>query len=451
MPADEASGAAPGPTPAASNEAETVGAYRLGEIIGEGAMGQVYLAEHEKLGRKVAVKLLRKELERDFRVSRRFLAEARAVNRIEHDNVIDITDIEEFPRKFYVMELLKGQALDERLAPASPPDLAWSLHIAEQLCLALAASHDADVVHCDVKPSNVFVIQRDGRDFAKLIDFGIAQLDADEEAVRAPAKGVVGTPAYMSPEQAEGGTLDERTDVYSFGVVLYELVTGHLPFEADNAADMAMKHMSVEPTPPSEKRELPASVREDIDGLVLGCLAKDVDGRHGSMQEVAFHLHTVREKLGAGGLAGAVQMARERAESGLAHFRTLPGWQQRLATAGAAVLLLTLLLVLFTGGPDEVNLTFASEPSGAIVFADGKALGTTPTTLALPYSEEARAFEFRLDGYRPATSSIALVEDGQLNVQLAPNPPPEPVVKPTPEPKPKARKRKPRRKRKRKR
>ncbi|MFO0751427.1 MAG: serine/threonine-protein kinase, partial [Myxococcota bacterium] len=259
-----------------------VGSYRLLEVLGEGGMGIVYVAEHLKLGRRVALKMLRSEWIGNAVIARRFFAEARAVNRVSHDHVVQITDlIEDLPSGIccIVMELLEGRTLLDVLESDGVMALPRAAAIAEQIASALQAVHDGGIVHRDLKPENVFLVANAAhRDFVKVLDFGIARLMGPPES-RAPgitlAGAVLGTPEYMSPEQASGESVDHRTDIYAFGVILYRLVTGRLPFIGKSFSDFVIQHASVTPTPTRKLPNLPHAIPPALDELILQCLAKD--------------------------------------------------------------------------------------------------------------------------------------------------------------------------------
>ena len=199
----------------------TLGSYRLLEIIGEGGMGAVYLAEHVKLGRKVALKMLHEQYAKQPDVVRRFFAEARSVNKIFHEHIVEITDFVENERgaNYYIMEYLKGLPLTDLVEREGALPLSRSVGVVVQVCSALSAVHAAGIVHRDLKPDNIFLIERAGQqDFVKLLDFGIAKLlDTDGQTInlQTTAAGMImGTPEYMSPEQARGKSVDYRTDIY---------------------------------------------------------------------------------------------------------------------------------------------------------------------------------------------------------------------------------------------
>ncbi len=188
----------------------TLGDYRIERMIGEGGMGRVYLAEHMLLGRKVAIKKLRSEFSGNREAVRRFFGEARAVNRIAHENIIEITDFVEDAEQgsYYIMELLDGRTLEACYETSGPFPLRRAVPIAIQIASALNAVHKAGIVHRDLKPENVFLTRRqDGTDLVKLLDFGVAKLTAEDStiSVNSTQQGaILGTPEYMSPEQASG-------------------------------------------------------------------------------------------------------------------------------------------------------------------------------------------------------------------------------------------------------
>ncbi|MBI3180123.1 MAG: serine/threonine protein kinase, partial [Deltaproteobacteria bacterium] len=286
--------------PAALPDPGTVlGTYKLIEVLRDGGMARIYTAEHTGLARRVALKMLAPQYAADAKMRQRFFSEARAVNRVEHEHLVSITDFVEDsgPYRYYIMELLKGETLRDRLTALRVLPMQRAVAIMGQVADALAAIHEAGIVHCDVKPDNVFLSERAGqRDFAKLLDFGVAKF---EESGAAPISGeVLGTPAYMSPEQVASKDVDYRSDVYSFGVVLYELLTGKLPFAAASPDDLAVKQLSIAPPAPSKTALLPERIPEALDTLVLQCLARDVDARPQSMQEVLLRLRMISHPTG---------------------------------------------------------------------------------------------------------------------------------------------------------
>jgi serine/threonine-protein kinase len=282
-------------------ERHEVGAYRLIEPIGEGAMGHVYRAEHMLLGRVVAIKMLRSELTCDDACVRRFLAEARAVNLIKHPHVIDVTDFACTPsgQPWFVMELLEGSDLS-LAATREPLSLPRTLEIVRQLCEALTSVHTAGIVHRDVKPENVFLQQREGKDFITLIDFGIARLP-DPTNADPRQEGLMGTSYYMAPEQAAASPIDHRADLYAVGSTLFELVAGigSTPFRAEQLQQQLMDVMMTPAPRLSDRAKVPAIVRGDLDRLVARLLAKQPEDRPASAREVADELALIAGKLAA--------------------------------------------------------------------------------------------------------------------------------------------------------
>ena len=205
---------------------DSLGPYVLESMIGEGTMGRVYQARHQRLGRMVALKVLHPHLIQDKALVARFLQEARLVNQINHPHIVEVHDfIEElFPERVYgVMELLRGKTLAVMLAERAPT-IAEVCAIGKQIADALHAAHRVDVVHRDLKPDNIFLTSREGRpDSVKVLDFGVAKLlqGGDLRVADTQAGVMVGTPRYMAPEQAAGLEVDARTDIYALGTILY--------------------------------------------------------------------------------------------------------------------------------------------------------------------------------------------------------------------------------------
>jgi len=295
----EATGAARDSEPA--RDEQQVGPYRLIERIGQGAMGYVYRAEHTLIGRVVGIKMLRAELTCDDACVRRFLAEARSVNLIKHPHVIDVTDFASTPegQPWFVMELLEGSDL-ALAAKGEPLSLQRTLEIVRQLCEALAAVHAAGIVHRDVKPDNIFLQQRDGADFVTLLDFGIARLP-DPVNADPLQEGLMGTSYYMAPEQASASPIDHRADLYAVGSTLFELVAGigRTPFRAEHLQQQLLEVLMIPAPRLSDRANVPAIVRKDLDLLVHRLLAKEPSERPSSASEVAEELARIAKKLDA--------------------------------------------------------------------------------------------------------------------------------------------------------
>jgi serine/threonine-protein kinase len=248
-------------------------------------MGAVYLAEHPFLWRKAAIKVLKSECASNADLVQRFLNEARAANAIHHPNIIDIIDVGILPEgvPYMMMEFLQGESLADRLHRVSRLPLSEALYIAGQIASALAAAHVVSIIHRDLKPDNVFIVpdlQNPGHEHVKVLDFGIAKL-RPEFAPGTPKTSVgalMGTPAYMSPEQCMGKTteIDHRADIYALGVILFEMLCGRTPFEGQSFGDFFLQHVTVAPEQPqSLNPELPAWV----DALILKALEKQSANR----------------------------------------------------------------------------------------------------------------------------------------------------------------------------
>ncbi|HVX98026.1 MAG TPA: serine/threonine-protein kinase, partial [Polyangia bacterium] len=227
--------------------------YRVVKLLGRGAFGAVYHAVHAVIGKQVAIKVLNAQFSEDATMAARFVDEARAVNRIGHPNIVDIFGFGALAdgRKYCVMELLTGETLGAYLERRGRLSVSEAVEILSQVASALDAAHAASVVHRDLKPDNVLLsvpVSAPSEHSApppikvKLLDFGIAQM-ADGLHRRTGSNMVLGTPAYMSPEQCRGAQIDSRSDIYALGVVAFEVLTGTLPFEGTNAFQVTSQHL----------------------------------------------------------------------------------------------------------------------------------------------------------------------------------------------------------------
>jgi len=271
---------------------QTIGNYLVTQKLGEGGMGSVYLAEHPTIGKKVALKVLHSEFSGNQEVAERFFNEAKAVNNIGHPNIVDIHDYGVIQAGggrdqlvYFIMEYLAGVTLSHLIRTEAPLPPERALGIALQTADALSASHRCGIVHRDLKPDNIILLQRGrDRDFVKLLDFGIAKLtgDARPGSNRTRTGIVMGTPAYMSPEQCEGrGTVDLRTDIYALGIVLYEMLTGRVPFIGEGYGEILVQHLTQHPVPPSQFRML----NPHLEVVVLKALEKRAELRYPTMDE----------------------------------------------------------------------------------------------------------------------------------------------------------------------
>ena len=251
-----------------------IGEYRVDRKLGAGTFGDVYAGEQPVIGKRVAIKLLHRKFSSDAEVVSRFVAEARAVNRIRHRHIIDIFSFGMLgdSRHYFVMELLDGLTLGELLGREHVLSLDVALPIFRGIASGLDAAHEAGITHRDLKPDNVFLaVEKDGSYFAKLLDFGVAKLAGEDVAHRTATGIAIGTPRYMSPEQCRGKKIDHRADIYSLGALIHEVLTGKPLFDGDGAMDIFFKHTAEPPPPMSQVRpELPP----ELDAPVLAMLAK---------------------------------------------------------------------------------------------------------------------------------------------------------------------------------
>jgi len=233
--------------------------YHILKKLGEGGMGAVYLGEHVKMGRKSAIKVMAAAMSQDPDAISRFNREASNASRISHPNVCQIYDFGETPDGliYLAMEFIEGQSLKDIVEREGALPAVRAANITRQAADALQAAHDLGIVHRDIKPDNIMIVQgRDGSDIVKVVDFGIARaVGGDEPGQKVTKTGlVVGTPEYMSPEQLSGDKLDGRSDVYSLALVLYRMLTGVLPFQADSAQETMIKRLTDDPLPLAETR-----------------------------------------------------------------------------------------------------------------------------------------------------------------------------------------------------
>jgi serine/threonine-protein kinase len=267
--------------------------------IGEGAVGRVYLAEHTKLGRKVALKMLKKDLQNHPNLISRFFLEARAVNEIAHENIVTITDFVEGEGRepsYFIMDLLHGVTLDRLLTEEGPLSARMAMSIGAQLAAALGAVHSKGFIHRDLKPANIFLVPKDAGYFVKLLDFGAAKLVVANPPIGLPNTAVgdlVGTPDYMAPEQARAMTVDHRVDIYALGVLLYQMVTGERPFVRNTLDDVLKAQIFDVPEKPSTKRPVP----EGLEKLILRCLEKAPESRPQAAAEVEAELRALNKPV----------------------------------------------------------------------------------------------------------------------------------------------------------
>jgi serine/threonine protein kinase/Tol biopolymer transport system component len=370
---------------------QTVGPYKIVSLLGEGGMGEVYLAQDERLGRQVALKLLPAQFMRDADRVRRFEQEARAVSALNHPNIVTIHEIGNTNSlHFITTEFIDGETLREHMV-SNPLNLDEVLDIATQIASALAAAHAARIVHRDIKPENI-MIRPDG--YVKVLDFGLAKLiEQDHQTFlgledptaqqNLTAKGVIlGTVNYMSPEQAKGGNIDERSDIFSLGVVLYEMITGRKPFAGDSLAETFANLVNLEPPPLSRFVSNPP---DDLRRIVSKTLRKNKDERYQTMKDVLIDLKDLRtnmtseEKLARSySLGGENPTVAFQATTGEAKQRTAETQQSLLQKIKlhkkTALGVAAVLLAAVASGYYILN-----RPKAALVFQAGEVKRLTTT------------------------------------------------------------------------
>lgn len=331
---------------------KTLSRYKILEEIGRGGMGVVYRARDVKLNRDVALKVLRPELVADEARKRRFVQEAQAAAALKHANIAVVYEIDDVDDVTFIgMELIEGEKLSDVLA-RKPLPLSRALEIAIEVTDGLSTAHEKGIVHRDLKPANIMMTE-DGH--PKIIDFGLAKLVEPvgegrselDTAVKGETRDgqVLGTLAYMSPEQAKGQTVDHRTDIFSFGIVLYEMLTGELPFKAESAAEMPHAIIHQPPGPLGDR--VSGATAPELQRIVNKCLAKDREERYQTAKDLVIDLRGVKRDS-------------ESQPSGVAAATELPiGARARrrwLLPAGVAFLLLVAVAgIMLLRGSSESN------------------------------------------------------------------------------------------------
>jgi tRNA A-37 threonylcarbamoyl transferase component Bud32 len=345
------------------------GRYVLGEIIGGGGMAEVYLARDEVLGRDVALKVLRSQYANDEEFVERFRREAKNAAALNHPSIVQVYDQGQTGdgAHYIAMEYVPGGTLARRIKEAGPLDPAEAAGVAERVAEALSVAHARGIIHRDIKPQNVLLTASGD---AKVTDFGIARAASAKTITETSL--IMGTAAYMSPEQVRGERAGPASDLYSLGIVLYEMLTGEPPYAADNPVATAMKHID---SPPRRPRETNPAVPRDLDALTAKLLAKDPAERYASAADLADDLARIRAglpPLAAGlGRQRTARMRRDTAETRVAPAAGPRPRRRRgslpLATLGLALILLGGLAWAMssgllsgnpsgTGGPQQVEV-----------------------------------------------------------------------------------------------
>ena len=407
------------------------GRYKVLEELGQGSMGIVYKAHDPNLDLVLAVKVLRPECLQGETLVKRFLAEARVLGRLDHPNIVRVYNVDEDQGTVYIaMEFLEGEALNDlakrkRLSPGEIADL--GARIAE----ALGYAHSKGIVHRDVKPGNILV-RPDGK--PKITDFGIARIEDTAEHLRTQAGEVLGTPAYMSPEQVLSEPVDGRSDIFSLGIILYELCAGERPFRGDSLGAVFQAITRAAPVPLSERNpEIPAALAETVER----CLRRNPADRFQSGDELAIALRECVRRESP--VEAPPTDSPESAKKGV------PAWVFAvglavLAVAGGGVYHFTrgrdaAAPPAATSAPAAVpkeaavsSLRVSTTPPGGVVFLDGASKGTAPLLLSAPPGKHE--VRITLAGHETweAQVDMAQGEEVPLDVELMRSAAPAPVV-----------------------
>jgi len=415
--------AASGGGPRSAGETELIGEtlsgrYLVTRKVGQGGMGAVYEATHTLIGKRVAVKVLLEKYARREAIVQRLEQEARLASSCQNEHIIDITDFgsTEDGRRFVVMEYLEGESLSECLARETRLPEQRVLRIASQAASALAAAHAKGIVHRDIKPENLFLLRRKDQDFVKVLDFGISKsLRASDEAEEQPRLTqtgmVLGTPLYMSPEQARGDDeLDARVDVYALGVIMYEATTGRVPFVGNNYLSVISQVLNEDPRGP---RELRPDLSEEFESVVMRAMAKDRGERYASANDLLNDVTALLEDPTRSTERAKITGPRKKPPRSKSPLK-IAIWVALIAVVIAAVV--TTVVMLFGGSevvkqrnnravvppppvvadaappavePDAapeaetIEVMIRTEPPGATVQVDGVDKGAAPVTLRL--------------------------------------------------------------------
>jgi serine/threonine-protein kinase len=428
------------------------GRFTILARIGTGSMGTVYRADQASVGRAVALKILKGDLSRDPEIVTRFEREAKATGtlRSPHSVVVHDHGRTEEGQLFIAMELLEGELLTSAIAREGAFSVERTVSLLTQILRSLSEAHGHGIVHRDLKPDNVFLAKVAGSEVVKIVDFGIAKIvhgDRKVDALETQAGTVWGTPAYMSPEQAQSRPLDARSDLYAAGVIAYQMLTGAPPFEDDDAVVVMARHIKTKPKPPSEARPelaIPAS----LERVVMRVLEKDPDARPASADAFIAELQAC---------ASDVTAAREgRAPNAYLQRRR----RRALALTAIAVSLLAAATVLATalggedsvaevaaqsaapvpfetgpatsapasaapsGDPSDVVIHVESDPSGADVYLDGQVVATTPADVSLPRGSAPVDLILRRRGRLPAIEHVVPSAPRTIHAVLSPLRPP---------------------------
>jgi hypothetical protein len=407
------------------------GRYRIIGKLAAGGMGEVYRAQHVELGKPMALKVMRPELSADPDFVARFKREAVAASRIGQQNIVDISDFgrTESGRFYFVMEYLDGATLTSLISSEGAQPLARIVKLSVQIARALSAAHALAIVHRDLKPDNIVVLQRPGQaDLVKVLDFGVAKVSHGQGEGGQTALGVVvGTPQYMSPEQAKAIPADVRSDIYSLGLIIYELITGRPTFSAETPSMLMVKHVTESPPPlrPSTAVEVPPA----LEALVMRMLAKEPAARPQTMDEVIAALESLGQspapvkRTSRVGLWAGVGVLAVGALGVVLFKRPVeaPVVEKPVVVVEKPVVVAPPVVAT------QVKLTFESNAEKTEISEGGTRLGAAPFTLSRDAGAEAD-LEFTAPGFKPLQRHVRFEAEQTIALELEKETPA--VVKP---------------------
>jgi len=382
--------------------------YQIIDELGRGGMGRVYKAMDLEIDEKIAIKVLNPEIYGDKRIIERFRNELKIARKIRHKNVCQMFDLERGEGIYFItMEYVSGDDLKTTIQRLGRISEGKILIIAKQICKGLGEAHARGVVHRDLKPHNI-MIDRAGD--VRLMDFGIARTQVTEGLTETGA--MIGTPEYMSPEQAMGEKIDKRSDIYSFGIILFELATGRTPFKGDTAVSVAMKHKT---EIPPEPREFNEHISPKLNDLILKCLEKDREKRFQSVDEILSEIGDIEE-----GRPSTDKLVPYKPSS-------VEILRKRLPVFSVLGILVLVILAVITvrlllprkerpAAVPEFVLSISSDPEGASVYLGDQFLGLTP--LDRPVKSGSHALKLVKEGYQTTEENIEITANANRTFTL---------------------------------
>jgi eukaryotic-like serine/threonine-protein kinase len=436
---------------------EVVGEYVVDGKLGQGAFGTVYRGAHPVIGKQVAIKVLARRYSVDPEITSRFVAEARAVNQIRNKNIIDIFSFGTLRdgRQYYVMEYLDGEPLDALIERSGRLSLREALPILRGIARALDAAHAKSIAHRDLKAENVFLAADADGVWPKLLDFGIAKLlseDSEGLAHKTRTGFSIGTPYYMSPEQARGKDVDHRTDLYAFGVLAYLMLVGQYPFDGDDYMEILIRQLQDQPVPASSLVE---DLPPKVDDAIAWLMAKDPADRPPTCRDAVIAFERAAEAAGIdigprteapSGQVVRVPTAPSRAvrpaetvEVPRSRTGLVLGLSFAVVALGIGIVIamreppvapppqpvvvapidaMPVAVEVDAAKPQTITIDVTGTPPSTEVLVAGVLIGTAPGPVQLPRDTDALVLTFKADGWLPASQQLTPDRDQRLSISL---------------------------------